>query len=106
MLLAYVTPFDVWFSREPHFLRAQPLNPDNKPCNADGNVLVFKNGEVDTGASDGGYPDNTGAEADTYSPIENELELEEFILTAIEQCICKNNVLVAARMVKKTSKRA
>ena len=100
-LPAYVTPFDVWFGREPHFLRARPLNSDNKPCDADGNELVFAAGEVDTGASDGGYP-NPNTEEDEEPAI----ELEKWILNAIELRIRKNNVLVARRMVKKGAKKA
>jgi hypothetical protein len=77
------------------------LNPDNKLCDADGNVLVFVD-RVDTSASDGGYLD---VDADAQS-LHNELELKEFILTAIEQRIRKNNVYVASRMVKKATKKA
>jgi hypothetical protein len=100
-LPAYVTPFDVWFGREPHFLRARPLNSDNKPCDADGNELVFAAGEVDTSASDGGYPDPNAEEDE-----EPAIELEKWILNAIELRIRKNNVLVARRMVKKGAKKA
>jgi hypothetical protein len=96
-LPAHVTPFSVWFGREPHFLRARPLNSENQPCDANGDALVFANG-VDTGASDGGYSDDV-EEANTNA------ELDEFILTALEQRIRKNNILVAARMVKKTAKK-
>ena len=35
-----------------------------------------------------------------------QLELETWILNAIKEHICKNNVLVAHRMVRKTSKKA
>jgi hypothetical protein len=99
-LPAYVTPFEVWFGREPHFLRARRLNSDNKPCDADGNELVFAPGEADTGASDGGYPD---PDAEDEEPT---IELEKWILNAIEHRIRKNNVLVAERMVKKGAKKA
>jgi hypothetical protein len=72
------------------------LNPDNKPCNADGNELVFLDG-VDASASDGGYPE---LDADAESPNnENGPKLEKWILTAIEERVRKNNVLVASRMV-------
>jgi hypothetical protein len=67
------------------------LNLDNKLCNADSNVLVFVN-KVNTSASNSGYLD---VDANTQL-LYNELELEEFILTAIEQRICKNNVCVAS----------
>jgi hypothetical protein len=103
-LPTYITPFDVWFSQEPYFLQARPLNPDNKPCDADGNELVFLDG-VDTGASDGGYPE---LDADAESP-DNEPdgpELEKWILNAIEERVRKNNVLVAGRMVRRVAKKA
>jgi hypothetical protein len=45
----YVSPFHVWFGRELHFLHARQLNADNKPCDADGNELVFPDG-IDTTA--------------------------------------------------------
>jgi hypothetical protein len=57
LLPAYITLFEVWFGREPYFLQARRLNSDNKPCDADGNKLVFALGEADTGASDSSYPD-------------------------------------------------
>jgi hypothetical protein len=61
---------------------------------------------VDTGASDGGYSDDANAsDADPTVP-NNQPVLKEFILTAIEQQIRKNNVKVASRMVKKTTKKA
>ena len=101
-LPAYVTPFDVWFGREPHFLQARPLNSDNKPCDADGNELVFPD-SVDSNASDSGYP-----ELDVESPNNkpNGPKLEKWILTAIEEWVRKNNILVAGRMVKKATKKA
>jgi hypothetical protein len=98
-LPAYVTLFHVWFSQEPHFLRARPLNKKNKPCDASGTALVFANG-VDDSAGDTGYPN-----PNTESP-KDVLELEKLILNAIEEQIRKNNVLVAIRMVKKTTKKA
>jgi hypothetical protein len=98
-LPAYVTPFYVWFGREPHFLRARPLNEKNEPCDASGTALVFANG-VDDGASDTGYP-NPDTEL-----LEDAPEFEKLILNAIEERIRKNNVLVASRMVKKTTKKA
>jgi hypothetical protein len=102
-LPAYVTPFDVWFGREPHFLRAQPLNPDNKPCDADGNELVFLDG-VDSSASDGGYPEldaDVDVDVESLDDKPNGPKLEKWILTAIEERVRKNNVLVAGRMMRK-----
>jgi hypothetical protein len=90
-LPAYVTLFEVWFGRKPHFLQARRLNSNNKPCDVDGNELVFAPGEADAGASDSGYLD-PNAEED-----------EE---PAIELRIRKNNVLVAERMVKKGAKKS
>jgi hypothetical protein len=103
-LPTYIILFDVWFGREPHFLQARLLNSDNKPCNADRNELVFPD-SVDTGASDSGYPE---LDTDTESP-DNEPdrpELEKWILTAIEERVCKNNILVAGRMVQQVAKKA
>jgi hypothetical protein len=70
-LPAYVTLFEVWFSQEPYFLRARPLNSDNKPCDVDGNELVFALGEADTGTSDSGDLD-PNAEEDEEPAIELE----------------------------------
>lgn len=88
-LLAYVTPFNVWLGREPHFLRARPLNVDNKLCDADRDELVFANG-VDTGASDGGYPDlDPDLDADADADAGLAIELEKWIINAIELRIRK-----------------
>jgi hypothetical protein len=78
------------------------LNLDNKPCDADGNELVFPDG-VGFGASDSGYP-----ELDAESPNDkpNGPELEKWILTAIEERVRKNNILVVGRMVRKAAKNA
>jgi hypothetical protein len=80
------------------------LNSDNKPCNVDGNKLVFLDG-VDTSASNGGYPK---LDADTESPDNepNGPKLEKWILTAIEERVRKNNILVAGRMVQRVAKKA
>jgi hypothetical protein len=78
------------------------LNLENQPCNTNSNALGFANG-VDTGASNSGYLDADVEEA--YTNIDK-LELKEFILTALKQRVCKNNILVAARIVKKTTKKA
>jgi hypothetical protein len=53
---------------------------------------------VDTSASNSGYPE---LDADTKSPNNepNGPELKKWILTAIEEQVRKNNVLVAGRMV-------
>jgi hypothetical protein len=101
-LPAYVTPFEVWFGWEPHFLKARLLNMDNKPCDADGKELVFAD-NVDTSASDGGYPE---LDPESYTNGPDGLEAEKWILTAIEERVRKNNIVVASRMVRKTTKKA
>ena len=90
------------------------MNSNNKPCDADGNKLVFAN-SVDTSASDGGYLDldlDADADADANADVDVDadagpaIELEKWIINAIELRIRKNNVLVAARIVKKGAKKA
>jgi hypothetical protein len=63
---------------------------------------VFAKGEVDTSASNSGYLDLDESLEDKLE----QLELEKWILNAIKERIRKNNVLVARRMVNKTSKKA
>jgi hypothetical protein len=78
------------------------LNANNKPCDQARNELVFAKGEVDTSVSNSGYLDpNESLKNDL-----EQLELETWILNAIEERIHKNNALVACRMVRKTSKKA
>jgi hypothetical protein len=97
----------MWFSREPHFLQARLLNTDNKPCDANGNELVFAAGEVDTSASDSGYP-YPDEEDDNKASLKNRMavEVKKCIINAIELWVRQNNLLVAARMVKKGAKKA
>jgi hypothetical protein len=104
LLPTYIILFDVWFGREPYFLQARLLNPDNKPCDTDKNELVFLD-SIDTSTSDGGYPE---LDTDTESPNNepDRPELEKWILTAIEERVCKNNILVAGRIVCRTAKKA
>ena len=62
---------------------------------------------VDSSASDGRYLE-LDADANAESP-NNELdglELKKWILTAIEEQVRKNNVLVVGRVVKKAAKNA
>ena len=73
------------------------LNVDNKLYNKDKNKLVVPN-RIDTSASNSRYKE--------LESLNNTQELEKFILTAIEQRIRKNNILVASRIVKKASKKA
>jgi hypothetical protein len=82
-LPTYVTLFDVWFSQEPHFLQAWLLNLDNKPCDVDGNELIFLD-SVDASASNSGYPE---LDADIESPTNehNGPKLKKWILTTIKE---------------------
>ena len=80
------------------------MNLNNKPCDADGNELVFAEGEIDTGASDGGYSDAEDEDEDEDSG--QQIELDKWILNAIELRVRKNNLLVAGRMAKKGAKNA
>jgi hypothetical protein len=75
------------------------LNKKNKPCDASRTALVFAN-SMDNSASNTRYP-NPDTEL-----LKDVLELEKLILNAIKKQIRKNNVLVASRMVKKTTKKA
>jgi hypothetical protein len=78
------------------------LNLDNKLCNANRNKLVFAN-SVDTSANDGGYLD---LDLDADADVELAIKLKKWIINAIKLWICKNNVLVAARIMKKGAKKA
>ena len=91
-LLAYVTLFKVWFSQAPYFLKARLLNANNKLCNSNSKELVFLN-NVDTSASNSGYPE---LDSESHNNRPDALKLEKWILTAIEERVCKNNVLVAS----------
>jgi len=57
---------------------------------------------VDTSASDSGYLDNK----DIDNKVLETLELELFIISAIKEQVRKNNMLVAAKMKKKSAKKA
>jgi len=61
------------------------LNADNKPCDANGNELVFAAREVDTSASDSSYPD-PDEEDDNKASLENRIavEVEKCIINAIK----------------------
>jgi hypothetical protein len=58
---------------------------------------------VDTSTSNSEYLDTDVEKA--YANM-NKPKLKEFILTALKQRIRKNNILVATRMVKKTTNKA
>jgi hypothetical protein len=61
------------------------LNADNKLCNANRNKLVFAAREVDTSASDSGYPD-LDEEDDNKASLKNRMavKVEKCIINAIE----------------------
>jgi hypothetical protein len=80
------------------------LNLNNKPYNVDRNKLVFLN-SVDASASDSGYLE-LNADVESLNNEHNRLKLEKWILTAIEERVCKNNVFVASRMVQRAAKKA
>jgi hypothetical protein len=68
------------------------LNLDDKPCNVDGNELVFLGG-IDTNASDSGYPElDVDADLESWNDKVDRLKLEKWILTAIKERARKNNV--------------
>ena len=61
---------------------------------------------VDTSASNSGYLE-LNADADVAPNNEpNGPKLEKWILTAIKEWVCKNNILVVGRMVRKAAKNA
>jgi hypothetical protein len=82
-LPAQITPFEVFFSRKPHWLTAPLLDVDNDPVDEHGNVL----------SQDEPDSDNEYKETNT--------EAAEFILTELERSIRQSNAQTAARIVKK-----
>lgn len=64
---------------------------------------MFAVNEVDFSASDGGY---LNLDIELLKDELKQLKLEKWILNTIEEHIYKNNVLVARRIVKKTTKKA
>jgi hypothetical protein len=81
------------------------LNANNKLCNSNGKELVFPD-NVDTSASDSGYPELDLESHNNGLDVPDVPKLEKWILTAIEEHVRKNNVLVASQIVRKTSKKA
>jgi hypothetical protein len=73
------------------------LNTDNKLYNTNRNKLVFAAGEVDTSTSNSSYPD---------PDKEDNNKVEKYIINTIELRVYQNNLLVAARIVKKRAKKA
>jgi hypothetical protein len=63
---------------------------------------VFTN-NVDTSASNSRYLE---LDLELYTNRPNRLEAKKWILTAIKEHVCKNNIVVANKIVRKTSKKA
>jgi hypothetical protein len=78
-----ITLYKVWFGRKPHWLNKILLNSSNNLINVNGNQL-----------------------SDTEYASETDIDCKEYILTALEHDIRKNNTKVAARIVKKAGKKA
>jgi hypothetical protein len=71
------------------------LNANNKLCDLDGKELVFPD-NVNTSASDSGYPELDPESHNDEPDVPNVPKLEKWILTTIEEHVHKNNVLVAS----------
>jgi hypothetical protein len=82
-LPAWITPFEVFFGRKPHWLTESLLNVDNKAVDEHGNALPQEE------------PDSN----DEYE--ETDTEASEYILTQLEHSIRQSNARTAARMVRK-----
>jgi hypothetical protein len=96
-LLAYITPFDVWFGREPHWLtertiKSWPIIVDSNDEDQDAEDNIDDKDSLDNN-SDNKYP-------------KTDDEAKEYILTAIKQRIKANNAIVAKKMVQKSKKQA
>jgi len=93
-LLAYVTPFFVWFGREPHWLGLQGQHISNDVGNDNENKDTGDNKNKDTSNnnSDPEYP-------------ETDSEAKGFILSLIKQRIKASNAIVAKKMVQKSKKK-
>jgi hypothetical protein len=94
-LPAYITPFDVWFGREPHWLTERTIG--NRPIIIDSDDEDARDYTDDEDDSD----DNSD---DEYPETDD--EAKEYILTAIEQRIKANNAIFAEKMVRKSKKQA
>jgi hypothetical protein len=94
-LLAYIVPFDIWFGRELHWLTERTIG--NRP-------IIIDSDDEDT-RDNTDDEDNSDNNSDNKYP-ETDNEAEEYILTAIEQCIKANNAIVAEKIVQKSKKQA
>jgi hypothetical protein len=103
-LPAYITPFDVWFGRGPHWLIERTIG--NRPIIIDSDDEDTR-GDVDDedARDDADNEDDSDDNSDDEYP-ETDDEAEEYILTAIEQRIKANNAIVAEKMVRKSKKQA
>jgi hypothetical protein len=99
-LPAYTTPFDVWFGWAPYWLTERVLNVRNRPIASDSDADNKDNSDSENSNI------NKDTNSDTEYPPETDNEAEDYILTAIEQCIRANNTLVANKMVQKSKKKA
>jgi hypothetical protein len=94
-----VTPFEVFFSRKPHWITEQLLNVDNQPVDENGSVLLQLE---HTNSNDNGS--NSSSDSDDNSEYtETDTEDVEYVLTELERQIKESNARTAARMVKKAS---
>ena len=105
---AYVTPFDVWFGQGPHWLTERVLNVRSQPIASDSDADGEDEDNSDSEDSDSVDDSNANEDAnsDAKYPPKTDDEAEGYILTAIEQRIRANNVLVADKMVQKSKKKA
>jgi hypothetical protein len=111
-LLAYITLFEVWFGRVPYWLTEQVLDIRNRPIALDSDTDDEDN--CSTNSEESNFERNTykdsNANEDTNSnagyPPETDDEAEGYILTAIEQRIKANNILVAEKIVYKSKRKA
>jgi hypothetical protein len=74
-LLAYITPFEVWFGWKPHWLIEPQLNISNNLIDDNGNELLRL------------VPESN----DEENGFETDIEAEEYILTNLEKHIRQNN---------------
>jgi hypothetical protein len=84
-LPAWITPFEVFFGRKPHWLTESLLNVDNEAVDEHRNA----------------FPQEEPNSDDEYK--ETDTEASEYVLTQLEHSIRQSNARTAARIVKKAS---
>jgi hypothetical protein len=87
-LRAYITPFNVWFGQEPHWLTERTI----------GNCPIIINSDDEDARYNADNEDDLDNNSDNEYPKTDD-EAEEYILTAIKQRIKANNAIVAEKMV-------